>query len=228
MNKKIYAGKNRRKIASKLGLICYILMLIGLIAVVYFTVNSVRKMFDRDDGREQYEEFISPVVMMDPIPFEDVNEADKTFVLESSVWSALSGPNRANYRYDDMGLLLLPASDVDVASVRLFGPDVDIEHASFEDMDGTYLYDPEIAAYRIPVISKLAYSPAVTEINKEGENLLLTVGYVAPGNMWTTVVLDEEGDPEPEKYMIYEMHKNGENYFIKAVRDIDPDAPPVS
>jgi len=54
------------------------------------------------------------------------------------------------------------------------------------------------------------------------------VGYVAPGNMWTTVVLDEEGDPEPEKYMIYEMHKNGENYFIKAVRDIDPDAPPVS
>lgn len=228
MNNKKITGRNRRKIAPKLGLISYVLMIIGVLAVISFVIGTVQDILNRDDGREIYEEFISPVVMMDPIPFEDVNDADKAFVLEASVWSALSGSNRANYRYDDMGLLLLPASDVDVASVKLFGPDVDIEHASFEDMDGTYLYDPDIGAYRIPVISKLAYSPAITEINEEGDNLLLTVGYVAPGNMWTTVVLDEDGDPEPEKFMIYEMQKNGENYFVKAVRDVDPDAPPVS
>ena len=228
MKNKAFAGKNRRKTAPKIGFVSYVLMLIGIIAVVYFLITTVQNLLNRDDGRELYEDFISPIVMMDPIPFEDVNEADNTFVLEASVWAALSGPNRANYRYDEMGLLLLPASDVDVASVKLFGPDVDIEHASFEDMDGTYLYDPEIAAYRIPVISKLAYSPAITEINEDGDNLLLTVGYVAPGNMWTTVVLDEDGDPKPEKYMIYEMQKNGENYFVKAVRDVDPNAPPVS
>lgn len=228
MKKKALTPKERRAKAKRMGFVSYLLMLVGLAAVVIFAVRTVSDLVSGDDTRKEYESFISPIVMMDPIPFEDINDADPSFVLEAAVWSALAGSNRENYRYDDMGLLLLPSSDVDVAAAKLFGPDVRLEHMSFEDLDGTYLYDPEITAYRIPVISKLAYSPSVTEIKTEGEKTLLTVGYIAPGNMWTTAVLDDDGDPEPEKYMEYELALNGESYYVKAVRDIDDGIPPRS
>ena len=224
--KKTKAKSNtaRRRIALPLALVSYALMLVGLIAAVTWGAGIVKNLLSHTAEKEKYEQFISPIVMTDPIPFEDITEADNDFILEASLWAALTGSNRENYTYDDMGLLLVPASDVSVAATRLFGPTVTVEHQSFEDVDGTYLYDPEIAAYRVPSITKSAYSPSVTEITKNGDETLLTVGYVAPGNFWSTQQQTSSGDPTPEKYMVYRICKTDDGAeYVAAVRDTDSD-----
>lgn len=213
---------DRRSFALPLAIVSYVLMLVGLVAVVTWGVGLVQGLLNRTAAKQEYEQLISPVVMTDPIPFEDITTADNDFILEASLWAALTGSNRENYTYDDMGLLLVPASDVSVAATRLFGPTVTVEHQSFEDVDGTYLYDPEIAAYRVPSITKSAYSPSVTEISKNGDEILLTVGYVAPGNVWSTQQQTTSGDPTPEKYMVYRLLKASDgSRYVAAVRDTD-------
>jgi hypothetical protein len=214
---------SRKRIALPLAIVGYALMIVGLVSVVIWGTGVVRSILDNTAARTKYENLVGPIVMMDPIPSEDVSEADSDFVLEASLWSALTGENRGNYSYDDFGMTLVPATDVSVAATRLFGPDVTLEHRTFEDNDGTYLYDPEIAAYRVPSLSKVAYSASVTNIEKQGDTVVLTVGYVAPGNMWSTEIQGNSDDPTPEKYMYYILTKGTtDDYYVSAVRDIEP------
>lgn len=220
----------RRKIATVIGGLFIILATVGLVSVVIWGFDVVSGLFDNSAKRAQYESFISPVVMMDPVPYSRVENLDQNLVLQSSLWAALMGENRGAYTYDDNGLLLVPSSDVDVAAVKLFGPNVTITHQSFDDNDASYLFDPEISAYRVPSINKVAYSPSIADISKKGDIITLTVGYVAPGNIWSTDPQTDSDDntPAPEKSMYYTLTKWDQGYYISSVSDIDSNALPIS
>lgn len=219
----------RRKTAPFIGGAFVFFAVVGIVSAVMFCSRFVTGFFDNSPQRARYESFISPVVMMNPVPFSRVENIDQGVVLQASLWAALMGENRGAYTYDENGLLLVPSSDMDVAAVRLFGPGVTLQHQSFDDVDASYLFDPEISAYRIPSINKVAYSPYITEMVKEGDNIVLTVGYVAPGNIWSTDPQNTSGsdEPIPEKYMSYTLTKWEQGYYISAVADID-NLPPRS
>lgn len=221
------AGR-RRRVAGPLGAALFVFALIGLAAVVFWVTNLVGNLFDNTAQRSQYEAFLGPVVMTNPVPFSRVENVEQTVIQQSSLWAALMSENRATYAYDETGLLLVPASDVDVAAVRLFGPTVSIMHQSFDDNDASYLYDPEIAAYRVPSINKAAYQPKVEEIVKNGDSIELRVGYMAPGNIWTTDPSNENTEPVPEKYVIYVLTKWEQGYYISALRDVENSLMPRS
>lgn len=220
----------RRKFASILGGIFILFAAIGLISVSMWGFKSVTGLFDNSANRDRYESFISPVVMMDPAPFSVVENMEDDLLLQSALWAALTGENRGAYTYDENGLLLVPASDVNVAAAKLYGPDIHIIHRSFDDNDASYLFDPEISAYRVPSVNKVAYSPYITAITKKGDNVVLTVGYIAPGNIWTTDNLEngESNKPAPEKYMLYTLTKWEQGYYISSVSYIDANAAPMS
>ncbi len=192
--------------------------------------NGVMEIFDDSDELERFESFISPVVMMDPAPFTSYENLEDDMLLQSSLWAALTGEGRSSYSYDENGLLLVPSSDVNVAAAKLFGADVHIIHRSFDDTDASYLFDPEISAYRVPSVNKVAYSPSITAMQKNGDNIVLTVGYVAPGNIWTTEPIDgsENSEPTPEKYMLYTLTKSEQGYYISSLDYVDANAAPMS
>lgn len=220
----------RRRLASLVGAVFIIFAAIGIISVGTMGYKSVKGLFDNSAEFERYERFISPVVMMDPAPFSVVENIEDDLLLQSSLWAALTGENRGAYTYDENGLLLVPSSDVNVAAAKLFGPTVHVIHRSFDDNDASYLFDPEISAYRVPSINKVAYSPSISSIQKNGDDLVLTVGYVAPGNIWTTepANANENSEPTPEKYMLYTLSKNGNEYYISAIDYVDSAAAPMS
>ncbi len=227
--KKRLTRSQRRTIATIIGAVFVAFAVWGMLSAIVYTYRSISGLFDDSAKRERYESFISPVVMVDPAPFTMVENLEDELLLQSAMWAALTGENRGVYTYDDVGLLLVPASDLDVAAVKLYGPDVQIVHRSFDDKDASYLYDPEISAYRVPSISKVAYSPFVESISKESDGkITLKVGYVAPGNMWTTDVTEESDDPKPEKYMLYTLSKWDQGYYISSVSYMNPDAAPMS
>jgi hypothetical protein len=125
---------------------------------------------------------------------------------------------------DNTTSLVVPATDLDVAAARLFGPEVVLEHRTFGDFTSGYAYDEEENVYTVPTDSSLyVFSPLVYEITKEGEFFNLLVGYIPPSNAWTTDFGDTEGEPEPEKYMIYVMRQTDDTYQIAKVQDTPPD-----
>lgn len=219
-----------RRLATIIGGVFVAFAAVGLISVLLWGADVVGGLFDNSAKRARYESFISPVVMMDPVPFSRVENVEQNLLLQSSLWAALMGENRGAYAYDDNGLLLVPSSDVNVAATKLFGPNVVLTHQSFDDNDASYLFDPEISAYRVPSINKVAYSPAITNIAKKGDTITLTVGYVAPGNIWSTDPQTDKdsNQPAPEKTLLYTLTKWDQGYYISAVSDLDTGEQPRS
>ena len=221
--------KKRRKLSTPIGGVIFLLAMVGLIAVVSAGVNTVKSVFDNSAQRERYESFISPVVMMDPVPFTRAENLEQSFLQQTAMWAVLTGDKRGSYPYDEIGLLLIPASDLDAAAKSLFGNSVVISHRSFDDNEASYLYDPEIKTYRVPLVAKLAYLPSVEKIDKKGDQLVLRVGYIAPGNIFSNDVNKGKGtDPLLEKYMLYELTKLGNGYYISAVRDVADESLPAA
>jgi hypothetical protein len=210
------------KKATLIGGVTLGLAAVGLLAVILLVGTGITRLFDNTKTTEKLEKLIKPVVMMDPVPFARAENISDDLLLSSSLWSVLLGEDSERFGFDELGMLLVPSSDIDLAAAALFGPSIRVAHRSFEDQDASYLYDPEIDAYRIPIVGKVAYSPSIREITKTDSGLVLRVGYIAPGNVWSGLAKKAGKDrPIPDKYMIYNMNKWDRGYYIASVVDVD-------
>lgn len=224
------AKKHKRNpLALKLGYGIFALALIGSLAVLTGAYRLLNSILDNTKEVEKYQNYLRPVVMFDPVPFSTPENADPNFVLQAAMWSALLGENRNNYAYDDIGLVIVPASDLDVEAAKLFGPKIKLTHRTFDDYEASYLYEHDIKAYHVPIVQKVSYSPKVEKIVKKGNSIVLTVGYVPPANIWTTDITKDTNTVAPDKYMNYEIVKDKKSGdYIKAVRDIEATQAPRS
>jgi hypothetical protein len=215
---------HRRKVAAPVGGVFVALALIGVITVVVASIRLTTGFLDNDREKRMFENIIRPVVMFNPLPFETAEAIGMEDLLRYSMWAVLTGEKRASYETGENTALVVPATDLEVAAARLFGPEIVLEHRDFGDFATTYAYDEEANIYTVPTDSSLyVYSPLVYEITGEGEFYNLLVGYIPPSNAWTTDFGDAEGEPVPEKYMIYVMQEAGDTYQIAKVQDTPPD-----
>ena len=114
---------------------------------------------------------------------------------------------------------MVPVSDVDVECAKLFGPDIKLEHKSFGDLNITYTLNTESNVYEIPIAAQVGYyTPKVEKISKKGDTYTLTVGYLPPGNAWTSDLSGTKYEPTPDKYMLYVMKKVKGGYNLVAIR----------
>ena len=222
MNKTIFRPGRRNRYAAPIGGVFIILCLVGFFTVASFCLNTTKSLLDNSARKKEFERMLLPVVIFDPVPFENPVNIDNASLLQYSIWSTAMGEKRSQYEYDDAGMMIIPASDVDVAAQQLFGPDVRLEHRSFGDLQDSYLYEEAIRSYHVPIITVTGFAtPRVEEINKmSGDTIELRMGYVPPS---TILDLDESGnlgDPEPEKYMIYELHRNRSGWYLYAIKDV--------
>ncbi len=222
MNRAIFRAGRRNRYAAPIGGVFIILCLVGFFTVASFCLNTTKSLLDNSARKKEFERMLLPVVIFDPVPFENPVNIDNASLLQYSIWSTAMGEKRSQYEYDDADMMIIPASDIDVAAQQLFGPDVKLEHRSFGDLQDSYLYDEEIRSYHVPIITITGFAtPRVEEINKiSGDTVELRMGYVPPS---TILNLDEDGNlgnPEPEKYMIYEMHKNRNGWYLYAIKDL--------
>jgi hypothetical protein len=120
-----------------------------------------------------------------------------------------------------MNNLIIPASDVDVAATSLFGKNVSIVHQSVGDLNSMIVFDEEIKSYHLPVYGVSGvYTPMVTDIQKSGETITLTVGYIPPGPLWGT---DSDGHvykTDPDKFATYVLRESKEGTYLISINDI--------
>ena len=227
--KKVLFPNARRKINSKrkhkyvatIGAALIGLAAVGAIALCVMLVNLGISILDNTARKDAFEWKIYPLLMFDPATFEEPNQLDEVFVLKTALWSTLF-ENRTKYAYDEKGMLLVPASDLDVAAKSLYGDSVVLNHQTFsEGYEFFYIFDEETNTYSVPVSGQTAsYVPKVVDIKKDGDIYTLIVGYVAPTTLWN---VSEDGSSEsvPDKYLYYDLQKTARNsYIIKSVRSI--------
>lgn len=223
MSQTISQSNQRRKfrLGSLLGATIIIFALIGLVTVIIGSIKATSYILDNAGEKAKFEKIIQPVLMLDPPTFDSPANADKLFLLQSSIWATLYSDKKSTFTLDDMNMVVVPASDVDVEAAKLYGPDVKLEHQSFSDFEINYIYDESIKSYKIPASIQLNfYTAEVESIKKDGDLYILEVGYVPPGNTWS---MDMEGntyEPTPQKYMIYELKKVNDSFQIMAIKDI--------
>ena len=219
--KKIISKRRKHKYVATIGAVLIGLAIIGSIALCSVLVNLGARVLDNTRQKEAFEWKIYPLLMFDPTTFEEPSQLDEVFVLKTALWSTLL-ENRTKYAYDENGMLLVPASDLDVAAKSLYGDAVALNHQTFsEGYEFFYIYSEETNTYSVPISGQsAAYVPKVVEISREGDVYTLIVGYVAPTTLWN---VSEDGSSEsvPDKYLYYDLLKteNG-GYIIKSVRRI--------
>ena len=173
--------------AAVLGLFMIIRAGIGAFSLVRSAVGFVQNREDRAAAadQERFAEFIKPLVMFDPPPFETPAALDKNCLLRACVWLAMN--SLSHPQYDELQYMLVPGADVKAACVTLFGNDVSLVPQTFSHGGVTMEYDAVKGAYHIPGLSG-AYTPQIEKITRKGGTVILTVGYLEPEQAGTAAV----------------------------------------
>jgi len=220
--KPTYKTRRKYKGLTALSVLFSVLAVVGVAAIVIGATQLILKATDKTKTYKAIENRIYPVVMFDPLAFEDPEQLDNTVLLQMSMWSTLLGENRDKYTYDDDFNLIVPASDLDVEARKLFGDRVTLEHQTFGDYEYNYRYVSSSKTYSVPVGAQaLQYSPRIESMTEEDGTYYLKVGYIAPDTLWDVNTTGEETVKEADKYMIYVVEKQETGYVLVAVREPD-------
>lgn len=220
--------RNSRRLARQiLGAAALLLALIGLFTVFGWVVSALRTVLDDSGRRASYADRLYGMVMLDPLPFDDVNEVDPGVFKQAAIWGTvyeiqLEGGSLDQYERDpDTGSAMIPKLEIDTYIANLLGPDYQLTDGSFSTDEFVYQYNEEKQCYLVPVTSSVAqYTPEVEKITTSGGKMYVTVGYIPTTSNSTSGELSLTAPTEPVKYMDY-VFTRGENreWYLTALQE---------
>lgn len=218
--------KKNKNAAFVVGVIALILAVIGAFSVIRFTINSVKDLTDKTQEKKEYESMLTPVVMFDPDPFDDLTQADVSQLLNSAVWALLmseDGADKYPYSEGEKVGIIVPQADIEKYFVSLFGTEIDLAsmHSGIDMSEYDITYDAALKSYILPITGvESAYTPKVYEIKKQGSSVILSVGYIG-SKAWVQVADGEYAAPEPDKYMKITLRERGDGMYISSIQSVD-------
>lgn len=210
--------------AFPLGLAMVLLAVVGLGTVIFLCVQGVRDLSknNRQAEYEEYQAFLTPIVMFDPDAFDDLTQANPNQLIDCTIWALLTGDLEPNQYQSDAGTLIVPQADVEKKFSELFGSDVKPVHQTVDGYGYQFAYDSAAGTYTIPLTGvEPIYTPRVLDADKQGNTVVVTVAYIA-NNQWAQ---DENGNMVPtmaDKYMRATLRDNGSGgYYLSALQPTD-------
>ena len=210
--------QHKRKFAPAVGAIFIVLAVIGAVTLAFFSVRLTWQLLDNQRQKSTFEDFLTPVVMFDPVPFEDPSDIEIQRLLLYSMWTVLSDDKSLDYSRDEVnGTLLVPASDLEAAAYKLFRDKVVLAHQSFSDNETTYFYDAERNTYQVPTYGFLyTPRPEVVEIEKTDDMYQLLVSYTPPDNAWSSIYKGG-GTMFPNKIMLFTLGQDDSGWYLAEI-----------
>lgn len=217
--KTVSARKHRRnKAAMPVGIVVIIFAVIGLAAVIAGIILGVGKLTDQSAKKSEYESFITPVIMFDPDPFDDVTKGNQEQLINAAIWALLKSDLDTSVYATDDGNLSIPQTDVEKYFSKLFGPEAKPEHRSVTGLGYEFSYDSAKQAYIVPITGvEPIYTPRVFEISKKGNTVELLVGYLG-SSQWAQAENGDMVEPEPDKYVTVVLRESADGYYVSAIR----------
>lgn len=210
--KKSARRHGRRRYGVAVGSLVLLLALTGVIFIVGAVGNRIYAAATDDSRLREYDTFLTPVVMQDPQPFASPDKAPDDFVLNASLWKAITANNGTNYtEYDDAGKVLVPLGDVVQACRDLFGPSCQLQPKTLAQ-ETFFTYDSNENKFHVALYSSDSTSiPYTDSIKKQGDSTILRVGYVSPSDAWRNQTSSTIAKPKPTKYMDYVLKTDPSN-----------------
>lgn len=215
--------KRRRTNGFVLGVAVNIFAIVGIISIIIMIIQSTLSLFDNTKEKKKLEEYLLPVVMNDITTFENVSAISDQQLKMIALWGVLVNNEQSKYKMNELNYLIVPASEFEMEVKKLFGPDLKINHGTFQQ-EGSYLtafvYNPEINSYEIdPRPRHDVYSPKVMEIHKVGDEMSVLVGLVPPEGYIEKNVRPNNYEPEPDQYREFILKTVGSDMQIIKVID---------
>lgn len=220
--------RNSRRLARQvLGAAALLLALIGLLTVVGWLWGALRSVLDDSGRRQEYADRLYGMVMLDPLPFDDVQAVDSGVFKQAAIWGTVyeaqkDGGTLDQYERDpETGSAMIPKLEIDTYIANLLGPDYEITDGSFTTDQFVYQYNEEKQCYLVPVTSAVAqYTPQVERIANSGGQLRVTVGYIPTASNSTSGEISLTAPTDPVKYMDY-VFTRGENrtWYLTALQE---------
>ena len=216
--------KRRKRRARQLrGFLFLLFAVIGVISVISVAVRAITSRLNPADDVDAYTQLISPLVGLNPVPFESVEEADSNILVESAIWAVLQREDVEKYSKNEYEQMMIPTVEVDRYFTKMYGEESLPEHGNVVDADLVFVYDQETDTYIIPITSLIGNSiPQITNIESDGKQRILTVAYMQYDQ---SIVIDPAANNEDNlvfvKNMIYVIERDGDEYHIVSVRNYE-------
>ena len=215
--------RTRRRISAFIGAVALLFAVMILFSAVKTVVSGFNNIGSTSEKKTEYTEFISPVVVNDPMPFESIEKADNNMLLQSSIWQALRELDETEgYEHvsDATNKIVLPAENVEKAAKELFGRNVQLNMNVLNEYDGSalYYYDNIYNTFHITRSGITGPSAVITKIAQKSDYISLVVGYVQQEEM--SLTSSESTEVECYKFMEYVLALNSDgSYYIKSIRN---------
>lgn len=226
------SAKKRRKGAAGLGLFVILLAVVGFATLVSGGVKLFFNLTDDTADREAYSYTLSPIVMLDTPNFTDPSKLSKSMTLQTTIWSLLQDTDITRFNEDELGRVLLPFSDLQVACAKLYGGLATLPKESIsadggavdEDSEGViFEYMADIDCYALPIMGEIGiYTAKVEKMQYRKGDLYLLVGYYPTADNWLDQFTEQKSTDIAEKHRVFVMKKSESGaYYVYSLQNAD-------
>ena len=203
-----------------IGLFFTVMSIIGIVVTAKSLVRFVSNVSDDSKQKQEFAEYIYPVVVADPAAFESVNDLSDEAIIKAAIWDIIIYDDVSKYTRDGSNNMYVPYIQVENHAKSLFGT-TNIVHATVAfSQELTFFYDSENRTYKVPVSPQLfPNTPVVREIDKVGERYTLTVDYQEPTPNWE--LMNTDYTPGIKKTMEYVLTKYNDGYTIISINNVE-------
>ena len=218
--------RRTHKWAFPLGMILIALAVVGVVSLGRAAAIGIQEKRNNPAEKRRYEEFLANIVVHDPDPFDSVQGVpDKNVpqLLDICLWSILQSDNNKpdQFTMDDEGRMQIPKAKVEEAFQTIFGT-LPPRHTTVEGVDFDFIYDPAKEIYLVPITAALKiYTPRVTDIQKTGGSITLTVDYLAANDFKVDARGNRE-EPDASKTMIITLVEKDDGKKDKKSKENKP------
>lgn len=201
-----------RKIFFVVGLLVIVLSVVGLVTTIKAAVNMVNDIVNQTSLKNEFAEFIYPLVLIDTPAFDSTENIPSSVVINAAIWRIVINGNTDKYENDGQHMTISEI-DVENSAAVLFGSSVKVEHQTISTGFDVFEYDSSLKSYVVPAnFGKNTYWPKVSEISNVGDTFTLTVDYMTP------IMGVGEEETSAIKQMIYTISRSASAKIVRSVQ----------
>jgi len=207
----------KNRITAVLGALILVFSIIGFVGTMITAGGWIVSLVQNQKQKDEYAEYIYPLVMLDMPAFEGSESLQPTSVLKCALWNFVLNADTSKYETDDLGVMVVPQVDIEVYATALFGEGLTFEHQSIGDAESAFSYDSENGMYEITGSALFTYYPRVTEVSYKDGKTHLRVEYIVPKVYFGE---EDEKNAKASKIMEYILDESAGSRKIVGIETI--------
>jgi hypothetical protein len=213
-------SKHKQRLLFVAGVLIMAFAIIGAVSTVAFAGGIIRDVADQTALKNEFTEFVYPLVIADAPNFTNAKEVSPNTLLSTAIWRIILQGGNVHYARD-MGFMTVPELDVEASAHAIFGDQhIDFVHGTLDNVEVTFEYNAATKSYTVPENPRyMTYIPNISNLSNVGETYFVDVDYLLYSPL---SVVDEKYDNTPFKTVRFTLQRSGSNVTVTSL-ELIPD-----